>query len=134
MHRHDEIEALFARWSAAIASKDIDTLVGLVTDDAEFWSNGAAPLTGRSAVRATFEAFFSRFDFTQDFEFVELVVFADAAFARGIEHNHLHPLAGGDDVEHTQRAFMLIRGEPDGEWRFARGMTNVPPEQRVEPG
>jgi uncharacterized protein (TIGR02246 family) len=127
MNPHAEIEALFARWAAAVASKDVDTLVGLVTEDAELWSHGAAPLTGRSAVRATFEAFFSRFDFRQDFELVELIVFADAAFARGVEHNHLHPLAGGDDVERPQRAFMLIRREPDGEWRFARGMTNLPP-------
>jgi len=127
MNRHSEIDSLFARWSAAIASKDVDTLVGLVTEDAEFWSNGAAPLKGRSAVRATFEAFFSRFDFRQDFEFVELIVLADAAFARGIEHNHLHPVAGGEDIEHTQRAFMLILREADGEWRFARGMTNVAP-------
>jgi len=126
MNPQSEIESLFARWSTAIASKDVDALVGLMTEDAEFWSHGAAPLKGRSAVRATFEAFFSRFDFRQDFELVELVVFADAAFARGIEHNYLHPLAGGDDIERTQRAFMLILREADGEWRFARGMTNLP--------
>ena len=51
------------------------------------------------------------------------------AFVRGIEHNYVRAISGGLEVRRLQRAFMVIRKEGDGKWRFARGMTNLPPEE-----
>jgi ketosteroid isomerase-like protein len=41
-----------------------------------------------------------------------------------MEHNRVTP-RGGEPVEISQRAFMVLRREPDGRWRYARGMTNL---------
>lgn len=127
MDRDGGIDSLLSRWAAAVEAKDVDTLVELVEEDAEFWANGAPPLAGRQAVRTAFGVFFSRFDTRQEFELIELLIDGDLAVARGIEHNHLTPLDGSDAVIHDQRAFSVMRRGGDGRWRFSRGMTNLPP-------
>jgi uncharacterized protein (TIGR02246 family) len=124
-----EIDALFEQWKAAVAARDVEGVAALVADDCEFWSNAAPPMRGKDAVRATLAEFYRRFEHRQEFERHELVVRGDLAFARGIEDNVLHPVDGGAEIRHRQRAFMVIRREADGRWRFARGMTNqLPPE------
>ncbi len=127
MSQHAEIDRVFAAWSAAVVAKDVEALVGLVTPDGELWTHGAPALCGLEAVRSTFEGFFARYDLRQDFELLELIVREDVAIARGIEHNRLVPAGGGDPVERTQRAMSILFRLPDGQWRFARGMTNLPP-------
>ena len=119
----DEIDSLFAEWKSAMSSGDIETLLSLITDDAEFWTHGAAAVKGRDAVRTLFVAFFDTVSMRQDFEELERFVAGDFAFVRGFETNFLTPTAGGGPVEVHQRAFMLLR-RVDGKWRFARGMTN----------
>lgn len=123
MSHKDVIDALFAEWKTAMANGDVETLLSLITEDAEFWTQGAAPVKGRDNVRALFNAFFKTVSMRQDFEEVERVVDGNIAFVRGFETNALTPRSGGDPVEVRQRAFMLLRRDRD-RWRFARGMTN----------
>ena len=123
MPSDDGIDALFAEWKTAMSGGDVETLLSLITEDAEFWTQGAAPVKGRDSVRALFTAFFGTVSMRQDFAETERVVAGDIAFIRGFETNFLTPASGGDPVEVRQRAFMLLR-RGDGKWRFARGMTN----------
>ena len=123
MDADDEIDALFAEWKTAMSRGDAEHLLTLIADDAEFWTQGAAPVKGRDAVRALFAAFFATVQMRQDFQELERVVAGDIAFSRGIETNVLSPRTGGSPVEVHQRAFMLLK-RVDGQWRFARGMTN----------
>lgn len=122
MHEED-IDVLFAKWKTAMTRGDIQTLLSLITDDAEFWTQGAAPVKGRNAVRELFIAFFGTVSMRQDFEETERVVAGDIAFIRGFETNVLTPRDGEGPVEVHQRAFMLLK-RVDGKWHFARGMTN----------
>jgi len=128
LNDHPKIAQLLSDWSRAIQEKDLDALLALVEPDAEFWSNGAPALEGHDAIRATFAAFFDRFDLRQDFELLELIVRQDLAIARGIEHNHLVPSGGGAPTRHLQRAFSIMSRQHDGRWLFSRGITNLPPE------
>lgn len=121
------IYALLAAWRGALREGDIEAVTTLVTEDAEFWSHGAAPLTGRPALADAFRPFFTGYEFLQDFDCHELVVRGDLAFMRGLERNRLVPRDGGDTMEVEQRAFSVMRRGVDGRWRFARGMTNEPP-------
>ena len=123
MQEDNDIDALFAEWKAAMARGDAEHLLSLMAEDAEFWTQGAAPVKGRDAVRSLLAAFFGTVSMQQDFKEIERVVSGDIAFIRGIETNFLTPKAGGGPVEVHQRAFMLLR-RIDGKWRFARGMTN----------
>jgi uncharacterized protein (TIGR02246 family) len=122
------VERTLNEWAEAIRGADLESLAGLVTEDAEFWTHGAAPLTGRDALKGAFAPFFSRYGLEQDFECQELVISGDLAFMRGMELNRLTPHDGSETKEHRQRAFSILRREGDGKWRFARGMTNLPPE------
>ena len=123
MNEDDAIDALFAEWKTAMTHGDIETLLSLITEDAEFWTQGAAPVKGRDAVRTLFVAFFGTVSMRQEFEEVERVVDGDFAFVRGFETNFLTPTTGGGPVEVHQRAFMLLR-RVGGKWHFSRGMTN----------
>lgn len=129
--RQDETEAigrLFRDWAEAGRWGNAEALAALVTEDAEFWTQGAPAVRGRGAVRATMAAFFERFELAQDFEREELLLDGDLALVRGVEINRVTPRDGSPPLEIRQRAFSILLREADGAWRFARGMTNRPPD------
>jgi len=122
------VNRLLGQWADAVQAGDLGAITALVTEDAEFWSNGAAPLVGREPLRAAFADVFAAYRLVQRFECAELVLRGDLAFMRGTEHNTLHPIDGGPPIVQEQRAFSVMRRGPEGTWRFWRGMTNIPPE------
>ncbi len=67
----------------------------------------------------------------QDFECVELIVAGELAVLRGTEINRLVGEEAADTLTVRQRAFSILFRGSDGEWAFARGMTNLPPEPAV---
>jgi uncharacterized protein (TIGR02246 family) len=121
------IDLTFQEWALAFAAGDSERLVSLVTADAEFWSQEATPILGRTALRETFDEFFAQFSAEQRFIEVERLVQSDWAIIRGLEVNTLTPAGGSEVTEVRQRAFSVLRCENDGRWRFARGMTNQGP-------
>jgi uncharacterized protein (TIGR02246 family) len=123
------IERLFEAWAEAVHRGDAQALAELMTEDAEFWSQGAAPLKGREETIARMSEFFQGYDLDQGFERTEIVVSGDLAFVRGMEVNRVMPRDGGPPMEVRQRAFSILFRGPDGAWRFARGMTNRPPDE-----
>ena len=124
-----EIYLLLEDWRDAVRDGNTEAITKLVTEDAEFWSQGSPPLIGRAALADAFAPFFENFIFLQDYECHELIIRGDRAFMRGIERNKRIPRAGGNTVIVQQRAFSVLRRSVDGQWRFARGMTNQPPEE-----
>lgn len=121
-----EIYQLFKAWRSAIEVGDAKKIASLVTEDAEFWSNGAPPLKGRRALEAVFKQFLAKFIFSQKYDCYELILRGDIAFIRGLERNTKIPREGGTAIFTRQRAFSIVRQSRDGKWRFARGMTNLP--------
>jgi uncharacterized protein (TIGR02246 family) len=118
------IDRTLAEWAAAIAQGDLALLCSLVTEDAEFWTQGAAPLIGRRAVESAFKPLLEAYRFSQRFEEQERFLGPDWSLLRGVEYNTLEPRSGGPQREVKQRAFSLLRRESDGRWRFARGITH----------
>jgi uncharacterized protein (TIGR02246 family) len=123
------IEQLFQNWSEAVRRGDAQALRDLMTEDAEFWTQGTAPLKGPEETIARMAAFSQGYDLHQVFERSEVVVSGDLAFVRGVEVNRAVPRDGAPPMEVRQRAFSILFRGPDGAWRFARGMTNQPPEK-----
>lgn len=124
----EAIEQLFQDWAEAGRRGDAQALAQMVTEDSEFWTHGAAPLQGRQAVIDRMSSFFESYKVDQGFERQELVVSGDLAFVRGMELNRIVPRDGDAPQEIRQRAFSILFRGPDGVWKFARGMTNKPPE------
>ena len=124
----EAIDKLFCDWAEAGRRGDAQALARMVTEDAEFWTHGAAVLKGREEVVARMSAFFETYAIDQAFERQELVISGDLAFTRGMEINRITPRDGSPGLEIRQRAFSVLLRGPDGAWLFARGMTNRPPE------
>src|SRR5215813_12218207 len=124
-----EIDRTLAEWAAALAKGDLALVCSLVTEDAEFWTHGAAPLVGRRAVESALRPLLEAYRFSQRFDEQERCLGPDWCLLRGVEHNTLEPRKGGPPREVKQRAFSMLRRERDGRWRFARGMTNQGPAE-----
>lgn len=125
----EAIDQLFREWAEAGRRGDARAMAQMVTEDAEFWSHGAAPLKGRDEVVARMTTFFEGYEIDQGFERQEIVLSGDLAFVRGMEINRVVPRDGAPVLEIRQRAFSILFREPEGPWRFARGMTNKAPEE-----
>jgi ketosteroid isomerase-like protein len=98
-------------------------------EDAAFWTHGAAELVGREVVTAAFGPVLDQYDLEQEFRIIELLVSGDLAFMRGVEHNRITPKSRDPPIERVQRGFSILPRDLDGEWKFARGMTNLPPAE-----
>jgi ketosteroid isomerase-like protein len=123
-----EIDALFDAWQSAVSAKDVERIASLTTEDCEFWTNSVPSLVGQSSLRSLLLSFYATYDHRQHFERLELITAEGLAFVRGIEYNYIRPVAGGPEILRLQRAFIVLRRGSDGQWRFARGMTNLPPQ------
>jgi uncharacterized protein (TIGR02246 family) len=121
------IDRTLSEWAFADAEGDLALISSLVNEDAEFWTHGAAPLLGRSAVVSALKALLEAHKFSQRFAEQERCLGERWCLLRGVEHNTVEPRSGGPRREVRQRAFSLLRRESDGRWRFARGMTNQGP-------
>ena len=120
----NEIDQLFADFSAALQRGDCDALAELVTDDAEFWSPGTAAMKGRDHVRTAMRAACEAYVVERTWDEIERLIGDDFAISVGIERTRATPRAGGEAVEVTQRGWTMARRGADGRWRFARGITN----------
>jgi len=111
-------------WVAAVANGDPDALRPLLTDDYEVWAHGAPPLVGVDAAINAMRGAIARYHIAQSFEPSETVIAGDWAFERGLERMIVTPVDGGPSQTLSQRALLILRRGDDGQWRYARGMTN----------
>jgi uncharacterized protein (TIGR02246 family) len=127
----EEVAALgrtFASWAESVRASDTAGLIGLVTEDAQFWTHGLPELRGRAAMEQAWKDVFADYRVEQSFECREVIQSGEWAFVRGVEHNRVVPRNGDAAVDQQQRAFSVLSRGIDGRWRFARGMTNVAPQ------
>jgi uncharacterized protein (TIGR02246 family) len=118
------IENLNAAWLAAVRAKDVDALVGMVTDDVVFLPSGAPPIRGRAAVAAMYRSFFPQFASVEQTATVEEIdVSGDWAFQWGSETLTLKPAGGGPLIRFAGKGMTVLRRE-SGAWKFARGINN----------
>ncbi|HEY7112509.1 MAG TPA: nuclear transport factor 2 family protein [Thermoanaerobaculia bacterium] len=109
----------------AVNRGDFDAVVDMVTEDAVFWTANAPELSGKAALRAAY-AGLGAYRMHQDFQIEELQVCGEWAFVRGYENFTLDPKDGKSDGFEIKRrrAISILRRQPDGIWKTARGMTN----------
>ena len=120
------LQALYERWQNAFAARDVEAVLQLLTADHVLWAAGAPPI-GREALRPRLAAAFSSFEIESTFEREECVIVADLAFERGWDVQRIRSLSDGRIVLNRQRVFLISRRDPDGVWRFARGMSQPGP-------
>ena len=121
-----EIDALYAAWREAFQRQDLEAILDLLTPDYVLWAAGAPPM-GRDELRPRLATALATYDLVPAFECEERLVSGDLAFERGWDIQEVRPRAGGDARSQRQRVFLILRRGSDGQWRFARGMSQPGP-------
>ncbi|MEA2906546.1 MAG: hypothetical protein QOG83_895 [Alphaproteobacteria bacterium] len=110
------IRELIATWMAASRAGDLQTVLGLMTDDVVFMVPGREPF-GKEAFAAASEGM-KNVDLEATSDIRELEVLGDWAYLR----SHLRIAAtppGGDTVRRAGYTLTILRKE-GGRWRLAR--------------
>lgn len=129
-----EIEARLARHADALARGDAHTAVDLYTADAIVRPANLEPVRGHDALREFFTRWFSAMTMSGGRYFTdELHVFDDYAFQLGNYEFTATP-KGADPVRDRGSFAIVWRRQPDGTWRYARGIFNssLPPHGAVD--
>jgi uncharacterized protein (TIGR02246 family) len=111
------IRELIATWISASAAGDLDTVLGLMTDDVVFMIPGAEPF-GKEAF-ASAAASMKGMAFAGTSEVRELQVLGDWAFVRSYLEVTMTPRAG-EPVLRRGWVLSILRKASDGRWRIAR--------------
>src|SRR3954451_20510218 len=104
----------------AINSNNLETLLGVLTDDVVFLSAHEAPMVGKAAVRPWLEGYVKAYKTHWDKPVQEFVVSGDWAFERYSYTSTDTPIGGGDVVTDTGWGLVLYHHDADGKWRVAR--------------
>lgn len=122
----DALRALHAAWIDAVNARDLDRLLGWMTDDAVFLGPGQAPLD-RAAFQAGFLAGHAQSLIHCVSTLQEVVVVGDIAHARSRDTLSVTPRAGGDTLALAGHRLTVYRRQPDGCWRMARDAHTLAP-------
>ncbi len=111
------IREVVETWMAASRSGDLNTVLGLMTEDVVFMVPGQEPFGKEAFAALSKGAGASRIEGTS--EIVELRVFGDWAFIRNRIAMQMTP-PGGEAVRRAGYTLTLLSKEADGQWRLAR--------------
>lgn len=112
------IRAAIERWMRATAAGDLDTVLGLMTDDVVFMVPGKEPF-GKEAFAQSSKAM-SGVTFEGKSSPVEIKVLGDWAFVRNRIDLKVIPKAGGETKARSGYTLSIFARGSDGSWRLAR--------------
>jgi ketosteroid isomerase-like protein len=104
----------------AINSNNIDSLLGMLTEDVVFMAPNEKPYVGKHAVRPWLEGYLAAYKTRWDKPVQEFVVNGEWAFERYSYTSTETPRAGGETIVGTGWGLVVYHRDPDGKWRVAR--------------
>jgi len=111
------IRELIAAWMAASLAGDVDTVLGLMTEDAVFMVPGREPFGREAFAKASQGLQGMRMEGTNEIR--ELEVLGDWAYLRAYIQMTVTP-SGGEPVRRAGYTLTILRKQPDGRWLLAR--------------
>jgi uncharacterized protein (TIGR02246 family) len=111
------IRELVATWMAASQAGDIDTVLGLMTDDVVFMVPGREPFGKEEFAAASQGMTGARMEISNDIR--ELAVVGDVAYLRNHIALTITP-PGGASMRRAGYTLTIMRKGQDGHWRLAR--------------
>lgn len=114
----EAIRALVATWMAASKAGDLETLSGLMADDAMFMAPGQEPLDKSAFLAASRGMKDLRIEGSSDIE--ELKILGDWAYMRNRLTVTVLTEGGEPMLRRTGYTLSILRKEPDGRWVLAR--------------
>jgi tryptophan-rich sensory protein len=105
---------------AAINSNNLDTLLGVLTDDVVFMPPNDKPRIGKSAVGPWIGEYLRTYHTHWDKPVQEFIVSGDWAFERYAYTSIDTPVQGGAPIVDTGWGLVIYHHDRDGRWRVAR--------------
>ncbi|MET3590629.1 MULTISPECIES: SgcJ/EcaC family oxidoreductase [Mesorhizobium] len=119
------IRQVVETWMTASRKGDLETVLGLMTDDVVFMVPGKEPFGKEAFAAASRGMGETKIDGTS--EIVELKLLGDWAYIRNrIEMTATPP--GGEAVRRSGYTLTILRKEGDGRWRLARDANLLAPK------
>lgn len=119
------IRDLVATWMQASRQGDINTVLGLMTDDVVFMVPGHEPF-GKAAFHAASESM-KGMRMESKSEIRELQVIGGWAYARNFIEVTMTPPGGDQAIRRSGYTLTLFRKEADGRWLLARDANLLTP-------
>ena len=123
----ESVRAAIALWHRATAAGDVQTVIGLMAEDATFLVCGRPPMRGRGAFEQGFRALLQKHRIESSWNIQEISVSADLAYAWVEVEVTIVPLAGGDAATRTGNAMSIFSKHADGAWLLLRDANLLPP-------
>lgn len=119
------VQNMVQRWEDASRKKDPETILSMIAEDAVFLSPGMGKVEGKEGVAALYRSMLLKFDWVQNFEIEEVAASGDMLYVRGIDSATVTPLDGTKPSRYRGYGMMILRKQPDGSWKFARGINSM---------
>jgi uncharacterized protein (TIGR02246 family) len=123
------IRELIAAWMSATRAGDVDTVLGLMTDDVVFMVPGREPF-GKGEFAAASRAI-TGLAIEGTSEIRELEILGRWAYMRSYIEVDVTPPGSGTSIRRTGWALTILRREADGRWRIARDANLLTVKARV---
>jgi uncharacterized protein (TIGR02246 family) len=114
------IRDIVARWHSATAAGDVDTVLGLMTDDVVFLVAGRPPMRGRDAFERGLRGLLTQHRIESSGEIREIGISGSLAYCWSELSVRVIPISGGHTTTRAGDALSILRKQADGSWRVAR--------------
>jgi uncharacterized protein (TIGR02246 family) len=121
------IRHLVEQWHRATAVGDVDTILGLMSEDAVFLVCGKQPMKGRDAFENGLRDILKTHRIDSTGEVQECKVADDLAYCWTQLTVRITPLSGGDSNERSGSALSIFRKQTNGSWQLVRDANLLPP-------
>jgi uncharacterized protein (TIGR02246 family) len=116
----DAITELVAKWHRATAAGDVETVLGLMSEDVVFLIAGQAPIKGRAAFEKGLRGLLGSHRVESSGRVQEVQVSGDLAYCWTELDVRIVPLSGGNAVSRSGSALSILRKQASGAWVVVR--------------
>jgi uncharacterized protein (TIGR02246 family) len=105
---------------------DVDTVLGLMTEDVVFLVAGKPPMKGRRSFETGLRGLLKTYRLESSGDIQEIRVSGDLAYCWTWLTVRMTPLSGGEVSERSGSALSIFRKDASGAWRLARDANLLP--------
>ena len=121
------IRDLVALWHSATAASDVDTVLGLIAEDAIFLVAGRPPMRGRSSFESGLRGLLATHRTESTGEVQEVKVSGDLAYCWTELTVRIVSQSGGTPATRAGSALSVLRKQASGSWVVVRDANMLPP-------
>ena len=120
------IRDLVARWHAATARGDVDTVLALMSEDAVFLVPGKPPMSGRGAFEKGLRSVLTTHRIESTGEIKDIEISGTLAYCLTLLTVKMIPVGGGEANTRSGNTLTIFHRQMDGSWLLVRDANLLP--------